>query len=141
MMNNELKKIEEKIRLAADVDRALPPVFKNRYRSPLGGMIAPDAEVIAERNLYDDLPENYTAEDIKVWEEVCFEWLPILSKANQSIVWWRCSGMGWKRIARNLKEKGYLPAEVHRITLFRYFVKSLEKIKKTCNTLQHFATK
>lgn len=127
-MDNELKKIEDAIRLAADVDKALPAVFKNKYRSPLGGLIAPEADIIQERNLYDDLPENCTADDIKVWEKVCFEWMPILPKANQCIIWWRCCGMGWKRISRRLKEKGYLSQEVHRITLFRYFMKGLEKI-------------
>jgi len=132
-MDNNLKRIENCIRLAAEVDKALPPVFKADYRSPLGAMIKPELDVIVERNFYDDLPTTVTGEDIKIWEKVCFDWLPMLPKANQCILWWRCSGMGWKRIARKLKEKGYLGQELHRITLFRYFVKGLEKI----NDAQH----
>lgn len=132
-MDNELRKIENDIRKAAEVDKALPPVFKANYRSPLGAMIAPDAEVLAERNFYDEVPSTFTNDDIKIWEKVCFDWLPILPRTNQNIIWWRCCGMGWKRISRRLKEKGYLNQEVHRITLFRYFVKGLEKIKNSCS--------
>ena len=127
-MNKDLLEVEKNIRIAAEIDKALPSVFKDGYRSPLGMMIKPEVQVIMDRNLYDDMPLAITNDDIKIWEKVCFEWLPSLPKTTQMIVWWRCSGMGWKRISRNLKEKGYLSQEVHRITLFRYFVKGLEKI-------------
>ena len=132
-MDKQLRDIEEKIRLAVDVDRVLPPVFKVNYRSPLGGMIKPDPDVVQERNFYDGVKMNYGDEEIKIWEKVCFDWLPKLPKATQMIIWWRCSDMGWKRLSRNLKEKGYVSQELHRVTLFRYFVKGLEKIKKNQN--------
>ena len=132
-MNKDLMLIENNIRKAAEVDKVLPPVFKANYRSPLGAMIAPEPEVLAERNFYDEVPTSITNEDIKVWEKVCFDWLPILPRTDQNIIWWRCCGMGWKRISRQLKAIGYLSQEVHRITLFRYFVKGLEKIKNSVN--------
>ena len=128
-MNNDLLIIENDIRLAADIDKALPPVFKSRYQSPLGAMIKPDAEVIQERNFYEEAPVTSTQDEIKVWEKVCFDWLPLLPKATQMIVWWRCSGMGWKRISRALKSKGYVSQELHRATLLRYFLKGLDKIR------------
>ena len=130
-MNKDLLIIEKEIRAAVDIDRALPPVFKARYQSPLGAMIKPETDIIEERNFYDGMPLSISQDDIKIWEKVCFEWMPILPKATQMVVWWRCSGMGWKRLSRSLKEKGYISAEVHRVTLFRYFVKGLEKIKKS----------
>lgn len=128
-MDDTLKKIEEQIKLAVEVDRALPPVFKIRYKSPLG-FLAPDLEVIQDRMLNDDPKFVITEESYAVWQKVCLEWMPVLDNPMQRIVWWRAGGMGWRRMSWLLKKRKYSQKELSRWTLKTQYHKGLAKICK-----------
>ena len=131
-MKQELKQIEEQIKLAVEVDRALPPVFKIRYKSPLG-FLAPSLEVIQDRMLNDDPKFVITEENYTVWQKVCFEWLPVMENPMRKIVWWRASGMGWRKMSWLLKKRRYSQKELSRWTLKSQYYQGLEKIcKKYC---------
>lgn len=129
-MEKELKQIEEQIKIAIEVDKALPPVFKMRYKSTLA-FLAPSLEVIQDRMLNDDPKFVVTDENYRIWSRVCFEWMPALSPKMQKIVWWRCCGMGWKLMSRLLKKRKYTQVELSRWTLKDLYFKGLEKIIKT----------
>lgn len=131
-MDAELKKIEEVIKLAVEVDMALPQVFRVRYRSTLA-FLAPSLEVIQDRMLNEEPQFVFTEDDFDIWQMVCLTWLPMLEPKLQKIVWWKCSGMGWRRMGWLLKKRGYSQRTLSRWTLKSLYYQGLEKIyKKFC---------
>lgn len=128
-MRQELKHIEDQIKIAAGVDKALPPVFRMRYKSPLG-FLSPDLEVIQERILYEEIREVVTDDDYAIWVTVCLKWLPELEPKIQKIVWWRCCGMGWRHMGWLLKKRRYAQRELSRWTLKSQYYQGLERIYK-----------
>lgn len=125
-MDPALKAIEEDIRTACEVDRALSPVFKQRYRCPLGAMVKPELDVLVDEQLNGDPPFHVTPELFEIWEKVCFEWMPLLSLEERKIVWDRCSGMGWKLVMTRYEERTL--TETTRFSIMRLFKKGLKKI-------------
>ncbi len=102
---NTIKEIEEMICRAVWVDRRLPKEsprlqqgFCNRW------IVSPDWERSVE-DILADLPlrERPTREDIAVWEEVMFVWLPTLDVRLRDIVLARCSGLRWKEVSFRLR--------------------------------------
>jgi len=128
-MDAKLKEVEEVIKLAVEVDMALPQVFRVRYRCTLG-FLSPSLEVIQDRLLNEEPQFVVTEDDFKIWDMVCSDWLPMLEPKLQKIVWWKCSGMGWRRIAWLLKKHRYTQTEFSRWTLKDLYSKGLEKIYK-----------
>ena len=127
-MDPALKAIEKDIRTACEVDKALSPVFKHRYRCPLGQYVKPELDVLVDEQLNGDPPFHVTPELFETWEKVCFEWMPLLSLEERKIVWDRCSGMGWKLVMTRYEERSAV--KITRTTVWTYFNKSLLKIKQ-----------
>ena len=121
MLTNQEKLIEETIRRAFWVDKQLPPVRLKTAQSPLGRVILleddrPISEIFAEKQI--DKP---TQDDLKTWEIVMFDWLPIVPCDMRTVVKRRCSGMGWKRITYELN--------ISRSTAWRRFEDGIVYIK------------
>ena len=125
-MDPALKAIEDDIRIACDVDKALPSVFKQQYRCPLGRYVKPELEVLVDEQLNGDPPFHVTPELFKIWEKVCFEWMPLLSLEERKIVWDRCSGMGWKLVMTRYEERTL--TKTTRFSIMRQFKKGLKKV-------------
>ena len=125
-MDPALKAIEEDIRMACEVDKALPSVFKQRYRCPLGAMVKPELDVLLDEQLNGDPPFHVTPELFEIWEKVCFEWMPLLSLEERKIVWDRCSGMGWKLVMTRYEKRTL--TKTTRFSIMRLFKKGLKKI-------------
>ena len=120
------KEVENIIRRAFEVDRAMPFPRPSNPQSLIGKMI-----VIPDTRAATDVEEReyirLTAEDIKNWETVMFDWMPQLKGAQKAVVKYRCCGMGWKRIARTLQEKKYTFRVLDRSTLWRMFQQGLDE--------------
>ena len=120
------KEVENIIRRAFEVDRAMPFPRPSNPQSLIGKMI-----VIPDTRAATDVDEReyirLTAEDIKNWETVMFDWMPQLKGAQKAVVKYRCCGMGWKRIARTLQEKKYTFRVLDRSTLWRMFQHGLDE--------------
>ena len=120
------KEVENIIRRAFEVDRAMPFPRPSNPQSLIGKMI-----VIPDTRAATDVEEReyirLTAEDIKNWETVMFDWMPQLKGAQKAVVKYRCCGMGWKRIARTLQEKKYTFRVLDRSTLWRMFQHGLDE--------------
>ncbi len=129
-MDPALKAIEDDIRTACDVDKALPPVFKQRYRCPLGSMVKPELKELQDAIFNNGESFVVTPAVHDIWWKVVSSWIPKLHISTQKIVWWRCSGMRWKRISQELVEKELASTYFHRSTLYRYFIAGLEKIEQ-----------
>lgn len=120
------KEVEEIIRRAFEVDRMLPYPKPKRPQCPIGKMvIIPDT-----RNVGDIDPKEFdhiTQEDMRIWDMVMFDWMPLLHGAQKAVVKYRCCGMGWKRIARTLEEKKITYRVLDRTTLWRMFQQGLDE--------------
>lgn len=120
------KEVENIIRRAFEVDRAMPFPRPSNPQSLIGKMI-----VIPDTRAATDVEEReyirLTAEDITNWETVMFEWMPQLKGAQKAVVKYRCCGMGWKRIARTLQEKKITYRVLDRTTLWRMFQQGLDE--------------
>lgn len=120
------KEVENIIRRAFEVDRAMPFPRPSNPKSLIGKMI-----VIPDTRAATDVEEReyirLTAEDIKNWETVMFDWMPQLKGAQKAVVKYRCCGMGWKRIARTLQEKKLTFRTLDRSTLWRMFQHGLDE--------------
>ena len=120
------KEVENIIRRAFEVDRAMPFPRPSNPKSLIGKMI-----VIPDTRAATDVEEReyirLTAEDIKNWETVMFDWMPQLKGAQKAVIKYRCCGMGWKRIARTLQEKKYTFRVLDRSTLWRMFQHGLDE--------------
>ena len=127
-MDPALKAIEEDIRTACEVDRALSPAFKQRYRCPLGQYVKPELKELQDEILSNGDRFIVTPDVYDIWWKVVSQWMPKLHISTQKIVWWRCSGMGWKRVEQMLVENGLTGTYFHRNTLCRYFLKGLLEI-------------
>jgi hypothetical protein len=120
------KEVENIIRRAFEVDRAMPFPRPSNPQSLIGKMI-----VIPDTRAATDVDEReyirLTAEDVTNWETVMFDWMPQLKGAQKAVVKYRCCGMGWKRIARTLEEKKYTYRILDRTTLWRMFQQGLDE--------------
>lgn len=120
------KEVENIIRRAFEVDRAMPFPRPSNPQSLIGKMI-----VIPDTRAATDVDEReyirLTAEDVTNWETVMFDWMPQLKGAQKAVVKYRCCGMGWKRIARTLQEKKYTFRVLDRSTLWRMFQQGLDE--------------
>ena len=120
------KEVENIIRRAFEVDRAMPFPRPSNPQSLIGKMI-----VIPDTRAATDVDEReyicLTAEDVTNWETVMFDWMPKLKGAQKAVVKYRCCGMGWKRIARTLQEKKYTFRVFDRSTLWRMFQQGLDE--------------
>lgn len=120
------KEVENIIRRAFEVDRAMPFPRPSNPQSLIGKMI-----VIPDTRAATDVDEReyirLTAEDVTNWETVMFDWMPQLKGAQKAVVKYRCCGMGWKRIARTLQEKKLTFRTLDRSTLWRMFQHGLDK--------------
>ena len=130
---NTRQELEEMIRRAFDVDRILPPAFNARMKgcSLSNLIVVPDDERSPEDVLEDlaDSRMNITREDLALWQEVMFKWLPVLNGIEREVVKCRCRGMGWKRIGKHLSERSLSDRGLSRTTLWRIFVSGLERIE------------
>lgn len=120
------KEVEEIIRRAFEIDRAMPFPRPKNPQSLIGKMI-----VIPDLRAATDVDEReyirITADDIEKWELVMFDWMPKLKGAQKAVVKYRCCGMGWKRIARTLEEKKITYRTLGRTTLWQMFVHGLDE--------------
>lgn len=120
------KEVEQTIRRAFEIDRAMPFPRPKNPASLIGKMI-----VIPDTRAATDVDEReyirLTAEDVTNWETVMFDWMPKLHGAQKAVVKYRCCGMGWKRIARTLKEKQITYRELGRTTLWQMFNHGLDE--------------
>ena len=120
------KEVENIIRRAFEVDRAMPFPRPSNPQSLIGKMIIiPDNRACTDVNPHEG--ERITPEDIATWEMVMDEWMPKLHGAQKAVVKYRCCGMGWKRIARTLQEKKYTFRVLDRSTLWRMFQYGLDE--------------
>ncbi|MBO6305454.1 MAG: hypothetical protein J6M62_10325 [Selenomonadaceae bacterium] len=127
------KEIEADIRRAFEVERLLPFPRPNNGSCYLGRlMVIPDTERSLE-DIMEDIKNsrlNITSDDLKLWDKVTDEWLPLLVGMQRIVVVKRCQGMGWKRLARYLNEKNHTERTFDRTTLWRIFKNGLKEIQR-----------
>lgn len=122
------KEVEQKIRRAFEIDRLLPYPRPDNAKCYLGKLVViPDCRPIEDIKEDDERRVFLTSDDYNNWEMVMTEWMPKLHGAQRAVVKYRCSGMGWKRIARMLKEKDITHREFDRTTLWRIFNHGLDE--------------
>lgn len=122
------KEVEEKIRRAFEIDRLLPYPRPENAKCYLGKLVViPDCRPIEDIKEDDERRVFLTTDDYNNWELVMTEWMPKLHGAQRAVVKYRCCGMGWKRIARTLKEKQFTHRELDRSTLWRIFAHGLDE--------------
>lgn len=123
-----IKEVEQTIRRAFEIDRALPFPRPSNAECLLSKMIViPNTERSLE-DLAEDAKFIITQEDYNLWHMVMFDWMPKVHGAQRAVIKYRCCGMGWKRIARTLVEKKYTYRTMDRTTLWRMFQHGLEHI-------------
>lgn len=123
------KEVEKTIRRAFEIDRMLPYPRPENAKCFLGKLVViPDTERSFEDIKEDGEKRIYiTSDDYNNWELVMTEWMPKLHGAQRAVVKYRCCGMGWKRIARTLKEKQFTHRELGRTTLWQMFNHGLDE--------------
>lgn len=130
---SNIKELEEAIRQAFSIYRRMPRVGPKRAECLLGKyVIIPDNERSLE-DIMEDVESGFgmsvRSEEI-AHVEVVENWLRLIHGEQQAVVNMRCSGMGWKRIARELVSRQYASRCVCRQTLRNYFERGLDEILK-----------
>lgn len=121
--------VEEWLCVAAQVERALPPVGPRMAKPRL--IIVRDWTEMFWDELHDkeDKPEprfQPTNGQVSQWEEVVLRWLPLVDSAKDTkILWWRACGMSWSRIGKRL--------ELERHTIANRHKRALEDLAKLLN--------
>lgn len=132
-----IKEIEADIRRAFEIDRVLPyPVRPNNGRCYLGQWIVIDDTERSYDDITEDMKNNIltvSADDMKLWETVMYEWMRLIVGLPRIVVEKRCQGMGWKRIARYLYDEKKTLRVFDRTTLWRIFKDGLREIQRKTN--------
>lgn len=131
------KEIEEAIRKAFEIDRILPSGKPKSSGCLLGRLTVIPDDLRPLDDIIEDAANNWhnlSKEDLRLWYEVMSLWIPYLSNPHKEVVKKRCSGKGWKRVARELYESGLSERTLDRTTLWRIFQRGLDDILRKLTT-------
>lgn len=92
------KEVFERVRMACDVIRSLPPVKVKGYSITWPEMLD-EAEETRRKDDKDVMPFRATPREIDEMEDVLFNWFSVLSLYEKQLLWKRGNHMGWKRLA------------------------------------------
>lgn len=117
------------------IEEALDVTNRERRQGPAGsrsllGQITKSEE--KEMSLEDLIENDFMTDpdEMEVYNRnvVKYNWLKMLKRKGQYVVLCRCSGMGWKKLARILVKKGCATRELHPSTLKETYNKSIQYI-------------
>lgn len=96
--------VEDWLKLAALVDKSLPPVKLPKVSGQKWDVIREWYELLWDTDTTDIKPYfQPTNEQISMWEEVVLRWFKLIDNTiDKKIVWMRACGMGWTKIGKKL---------------------------------------
>ena len=96
--------VEDWLKLAALVDKSLPPVKLPKVSGQKWDIIREWYELLWDTDTTDIKPYfQPTNEQISMWEEVVLRWFKLIDNTiDKKIVWMRACGMGWTKIGKKL---------------------------------------
>lgn len=96
--------VEDWLKLAALVDKSLPPVKLPKVSGQKWDIIREWYELLWDTDTTDIKPYfQPTNEQISMWEEVVLRWFKLIdNNIDKKIVWMRACGMGWTKIGKKV---------------------------------------
>lgn len=93
-----IEKIKQDLETAAYVERLLPPVKPEKYRSWLFEIVYTPQEIAFMERL--PIKIKPTNEQIALWERT-LDWMEVLEPCERMVVWKRAKRIPWKLICRD----------------------------------------
>ena len=96
--------VEDWLKLAALVDKSLPPVKLPKVSGQKWDVIREWYELLWDTDTTDIKPYfQPTNEQISMWEEVVLRWFKLIdSNTDKKIVWMHAAGMSWVKIGKKV---------------------------------------
>ena len=95
--------IEEWLKIAAMVDKSLPPVRPAKVVGQKWDIVREWYEYLWDKD--DDIEPHFqpTNKQISMWEEVVLRWFKLIdSNTDKKIVWMHAAGASWVKIAKKV---------------------------------------
>ena len=95
--------IEEWLKIAAMVDKSLPPVRPAKVVGQKWDIVREWYEYLWDTN--DDIEPHFqpTNKQISMWEEVVLRWFRLIDNTtDKKIVWLRACGVSWTKIGKKV---------------------------------------
>lgn len=96
--------VEDWLKLAALVDKSLPPVKLPKVSGQKWDILREWYELLWDTDTTDIKPYfQPTNEQISMWEEVVLRWFKLIdNNIDKKIVWMRACGMSWTKIGKKV---------------------------------------
>lgn len=110
--------IEDWLKVAAMVDKSLPPVRPSKVVGQKWDIVREWYEYLWDRD--DDIKPRIqpTNEQVSMWEEVVLRWFKLIDNTiDKKIVWMRACDMSWSRIGKKVHLSRQSVALHHKNTL------------------------
>ena len=110
--------IEDWLKVAAMVDKSLPPVRPSKVVGQKWDIVREWYEYLWDRD--DDIKPRIqpTNEQVPMWEEVVLRWFKLIDNTiDKKIVWMRACDMSWSRIGKKVHLSRQSVALHHKNTL------------------------
>ena len=110
--------IEDWLKVAAMVDKSLPPVRPSKVVGQKWDIVREWYEYLWDRD--DDIKPRIqpTNEQVSMWEEVVLRWFKLIDNTiDNKIVWMRACDMSWSRIGKKVHLSRQSVALHHKNTL------------------------
>ena len=110
--------IEDWLKVAAMVDKSLPPVRPSKVVGQKWDIVREWYEYLWDKD--DDIKPHIqpTNEQVSIWEEVVLRWFKLIDNTiDKKIVWMRACDMSWSRIGKKIHLSRQSVALHHKNTL------------------------
>jgi len=110
--------IEDWLKVAAMVDKSLPPVRPSKVVGQKWDIVREWYEYLWDKD--DDIKPRIqpTNEQVSMWEEVVLRWFKLIDNTiDKKIVWMRACDMSWSRIGKKVHLSRQSVALHHKNTL------------------------
>ena len=123
--------VEEWLKIAAMVDKSLPPVRMPKVSGQKWDIIREWYELMWDDDTADIKPTfQPTNEQVSMWEEVALRWFKLIdSDTDKKIVWMRACGMTYKKINRKVG--------LSRQTLTKRYQNTIDTLAVSLNHFYH----
>ena len=111
--------VEDWLKLAALVDKSLPPVKLPKVSGQKWDILREWYELLWDTDTTDIKPYfQPTNEQISMWEEVVLRWFKLIdNNIDKKIVWMRACGMSWTKIGKKVHMTRQTVASHHKNTI------------------------
>ena len=96
--------VEEWLKIAAMVDKSLPPVRPSKVLGQKWDIVREWYELLWDTDTSDIKPHMQpTNEQVSMWEEVVLRWFRLIDNTtDKKIVWLRACGVSWTKIGKKV---------------------------------------